>query len=816
MTADTARGFGILGPLAMGGVLAALATYLAAGSACRPAASSPPREVPRLDRPALDPRLVPAGADRNHLRLDDVYDAFVWEGAEPASSAPERSGWEFQTSNEGWTLTTGGRPEIKGGRLVFRSNGKTSLVSQPGLGLRFRTIRAIEIRMSVSKGRRLSLAWSPGEGFKEQKLSVEADLRVGPEPAVYVVKASSLSGYEGLALNRLSLTPTDAAEADVEIDSIRLVSREGLYAGLGHGLGREEIGNQSRNVIYARAPGSYTTPILVPPNAALDVGVGVLDAAPGVTFSVAVEGEGPRQTILEHAVEQDESWEDLRADLSAWAGKTVRLRFAVRADRPGSVALWSNPTVTDERTPPERPNVILYLIDTLRADHVGVYGARNATTPAIDRLAREGILFERCTSQAAWTRPSVASILTSLYPPDHGNVDDGQRVSDGAITLAEQFRRFGFLTAGFSASTLSGSSPNLTQGYDEFLELPAILGGPTPLLDKHARTYTRQTGDRINLKLLPWIERNQHRPFFVFIHSTDPHGPYSPAAPYDRLFDTGYRGPIDGSYDPEIGFEKAKTREELAWVMSLYDGDIRCNDDAVGELVKTLGRLDLLRRTAVVVTSDHGEEFRDHGKFGHGQSLYEEIVHVPLVIRPPDETPIGRLPRGERVSQPVQSVDVFPTLCRLVGIPAPADARGVSRLDLTSGSGKTTSGGHLPVHDASLVHEGGLSPVGETLARSGPVFAWRSGREGEEVSVSDGRYKLIQRVGMRDLLFDLASDPGEKNDLSKSESGRLAALRGQVESWWASRRRIVSGEDRVGVLINQEEREWLSALGYVK
>jgi len=764
VTADTARGFGILGPRALGGVLAALATYLAAGSACRPAASSPPREVPRLDRPALDPRLVPAGADRNHLRLDDVYDAFVWEGAEPASSAPERSGWEFQTSNEGWTLTTGGRPEIKGGRLVFRSNGKTSLVSQPGLGLRFRTIRAIEIRMSVSKGRRLRLAWSPGEGFKEQKLSVEADLRVGPEPEIYVVKASSLSGYEGLALNRLSLTPTDAAGADVEIDSIRLVSREGLYAGLGHGLGREEIVNQSRNVIYARAPGSYTTPILVPPNAALDVGVGVLDAAPGVTFSVAVEGEGPRQTILEHAVEQDESWEDLRADLSAWAGKTVRLRFAVRADRPGSVALWSNPTVTDERTPPERPNVILYLIDTLRADHVGVYGARNATTPAIDRLAREGILFERCTSQAAWTRPSVASILTSLYPPDHGNVDDGQRVSDGAITLAEQFRRFGFLTAGFSASTLSGSSPNLTQGYDEFLELPAILGGPTPLLDKHARTYTRQTGDRINLKLLPWIERNQHRPFFVFIHSTDPHGPYSPAAPYDRLFDTGYRGPIDGSYDPEIGFEKAKTREELAWVMSLY----------------------------------------------------EEIVHVPLVIRPPDETPIGRLPRGERVSQPVQSVDVFPTLCRLVGIPAPADARGVSRLDLTSGSGKTTSGGHLPVHDASLVHEGGLSPVGETLARSGPVFAWRSGREGEEVSVSDGRYKLIQRVGMRDLLFDLASDPGEKNDLSKSESGRLAALRGQVESWWASRRRIVSGEDRVGVLINQEEREWMSALGDVK
>ena len=794
-------------------MLGAIALWCVGAAACRRVIEEvPTREVVHVDRPALDIRRVSENSDPSLIRIDDLYDSLEWKDTQPAPDQPQRSGWDAEALSKSWSVVRGDRASIVAGRLVFRAGRRTSLISQPALGIRFRSIRAIEIRMSVSKGKRMALWWSPGEDFAERSLSVQADLTPGADPQLYSVKASSLIGYEGLTLNRLRLVPTDADGAEVAVDSVRFVPREGFYGGLDHGLGREEIANESRHVIYARAPGSFSVRVPLPAHAVLGVGAGVLDAEPGVAFRVAVKDGGPAQTVIERELHQDERWEDVRADLSAWAGKKVRLRFSLASNRAGSIALWSNPTVwSASEVVTSGPNVIVYLIDTLRADHVGVYGARNATTPTIDALARNGALFEHASAQASWTRPSVASILTSLYPPEHGALDPGQGVSDGVITLAEQFRRYNYSTAAFSSSSHPGSSSNLTQGFDEFFEPPAILGSTSYVLGRLTRTdYTSRTGEAINRKLLPWIEHNVDRRFFVYVHATDPHAPYAPAAPYDRMFDTGYRGPIDGSYDPKTGFENAKTREEIAHLESLYDGGVRCVDDAVGEMMRALERFGLSNRTIVLVTSDHGEEFQEHGRFGHGQSLYEELLHVPLVLSLPASVPKGALVHGLRIARPVDSIDIFPTLCALAGIPAPPDVRGMSRASLLFSGQNAASSGAATVRPAAFHQE--ASTAGAPVLS----FAWRRGRKREHISVSDGRYKLIHRPIEGDLLFDLVADPDETSDLLAREGGRAKSLSEAIERWWSGRRKITSSLDTGKVIIDQEERQWLEALGYVK
>jgi hypothetical protein len=385
----------------------------------------------------------------------------------------------------------------------------------------------------------MRLLWSEGETFRPE-LSVTAELRPGPGPAVYLVKTPSLMGYEGLVLNRLRLEPTDEEGAEVAIDWIRILPREGLYSGLGHGLGREEIGNESRNVIYARTPASFSLLVLVPPAGRLDVGVGLLDAVPGARFRVTAAPTKMGIVVLDQEVRQDERWVDLRVDLSRFAGRWTDLTFSVESKREGCVALWSNPAVYSATDHLRAPSVLVYLIDTLRADHVGAYGDANLTTPQIDRVAREGAVYLSCTAQAPLTRPSVASIMTSLYPPEHGVIDHGQGVSEGVITLAEQFRRYGYATAGFSASPHAGSSANLVQGFDQFLEPPAVLGASATILDNHAPDYSRASAEAINARLLPWLARCRPAVLPLCSHARSARSVRA-AAYHDALFDRAIR-----------------------------------------------------------------------------------------------------------------------------------------------------------------------------------------------------------------------------------------------------------------------------------
>lgn len=335
------------------------------------------------------------------------------------------------------------------------------------------------------------------------------------------------------------------------------------------------------------------------------------------------------------------------------------------------------------------PNVLLISIDTLRADHVGCYGYGRPTTPNIDALAKEGILFENHISSSSWTLPAHASLFTSVADSVHGCVEStGTALSPAFTTLAERFQDAGYETAGFFAGPYLHEVFGLGQGFDIYsycVEDPGAFSaedvkswGLDPVAQQ--RSHEGITNPGVYQAGRDWIKANRSRPFFVFLHFWDVHYDFTPPPPWDTRFNPGYQGPVDGRgfvFDPSIapGMPEADKQQLLA----LYDGEIGWTDTFVGRLRKDLEAWGLADDTIIVVTSDHGTEFFEHGGKGHRSTLYDELIRIPLVIWYPERL----APR--RVSAQTRSIDVGPTLLELTGLPAARGVMGHSLVPLALG-----------------------------------------------------------------------------------------------------------------------------------
>jgi arylsulfatase A-like enzyme len=334
------------------------------------------------------------------------------------------------------------------------------------------------------------------------------------------------------------------------------------------------------------------------------------------------------------------------------------------------------PAVKAKGDAPERLNVVLISIDTLRADHLSCYGYDRPTSPAIDQLAREGTLFRNAQSASSWTTPSHMTMMTGLRPSVHGVDRPGRRLAPEAITLAEVLHGAGYETAAFVGGPTLSRAFGFDRGferYQNFVGLPAFakprLGGPSLPPETLKRAHDSKPAAAVGNAATAWLTYDAHAPFFLFVHLWDPHYDYEPPTPYDRLFDPDY----DGSFDfhdleanPAIGPEMAA--RERRHLVALYDGEIAWTDSIVGRILQTLDQLGLRERTLVVLTSDHGEEFLEHGGKGHLRTLYQEIVHVPLIFRAP-----GLVPANQRADAVFGPAHLMPTILGLVGLPAPPD-----------------------------------------------------------------------------------------------------------------------------------------------
>ena len=380
----------------------------------------------------------------------------------------------------------------------------------------------------------------------------------------------------------------------------------------------------------------------------------------------------------------------------------------------------------------ERPNVVLISVDTLRADHLGAYGYARPTSPNVDALARRGVTFERATSPSSWTLPAHASLLSGVSPYRHGAISGASRIRDDVPLLAELMRAQGYHTAAFVNAPFVSRAFGFARGFERF--------------DQRFEQRRRDFAQRREA-ILDAVARLEP-PFFLFLHYMDVHTPYRPPAEFNRfakdrrssevLRDLGVKSVLDLQHAARRGplGMSAADRDRL---IDLYDGEILALDAHLGELLRRLN--ERFPDTVVVLTADHGEEFLEHGGFGHGDTLYEEVLHVPLIVAGPD------VPGGARVPVVVSLVDVVPTLLERVGAPVPAGLDGRS-LVAELGSGDDAAAAHadariLALHTAS--HDGTLSLRG---VRSGVRKLLRD----------DGK-------GTREL-YDLASDPRELRSLA--------------------------------------------------
>lgn len=357
---------------------------------------------------------------------------------------------------------------------------------------------------------------------------------------------------------------------------------------------------------------------------------------------------------------------------------------------------------------PNKPNVLIISLDTLRADHLSCYGNEHRTSPRIDALAAAGTRVREAWSTTSWTLPSHVSMLTGLPISVHGVCDsllwslpDRPAVPLRGVWLSEVLQEEGYRTAGYFSWKYLERQFGFGVGFDTWervpyspATLPGIgdelarlrkagdLDGARELMLANADLMRvgQPTSDDCVDSALAWLDEaaTDDRPFFLFVHLFDVHDPYTPPAPYDRAFDADYEGPIDGHdvLGPKSQVRRGMAEADLRHLKALYDGEIAWVDFQVGRLLDRLEGHELDQDTLVVVTGDHGEEFFEHGKKTHREQLYRESVHVPLILRLP-----GVVPEGLELEEPASLCDLLPTVLSICGAELPPAVWGRDLLD---------------------------------------------------------------------------------------------------------------------------------------
>lgn len=381
------------------------------------------------------------------------------------------------------------------------------------------------------------------------------------------------------------------------------------------------------------------------------------------------------------------------------------------------------------------PNIILISIDTLRADHIGGYGYERDTTPTLDKLMERGTSFSSAIAPSPWTLPSHASLFTSLYPHTHGVIDNFLALSEDVPTLGPILKRKGYKVAGFTASPNLDARHGYIRGFDAY----ACEEVRAPVICDRA---------------LRWLDLFPEEKFFLFLHFYDVHTDYEPLPQYLSKFETSYEGSLDGKVGTlyrvrrgEISVSEADVRH----LINLYDAEIRQLDAALEMFFDTLEKKGMFSNTIVVITSDHGEEFLEHGGVLHGVTLYDELLRIPLIIAGPG------IPAGRIREEQVQLIDVMPTILDLCDAGAPASLEGKSLVPLILGEDAEWT----EIAFAEADHKN----VKHDIKRA----------------VRTDRYKLYyDRHTKEEELYDLALDPGEQRNVIQSRPEVARSLRGAL------------------------------------
>ena len=514
----------------------------------------------------------------------------------------------------------------------------------------------------------------------------------------------------------------------------------------------------------------------------------------GRRMELALRIGGETAHVVEQAVPErflDCPWTELEVDLSPWRGQTVELELAGEGD---VACVWGSPTIVDRQVEPERPNVILVSIDTVRADHMGVYGYALDTTPNIDRFAHSAILFEDMTAQAPYTLPSHVSMFSGQFPSVHG-VQGSEDRSSSARTpaLAEILGEYGYYTKAIVGGGYVSARFGFDRGFDSFLPIDPIRHRHSwffeTWIEERPEQMSPELADRLLVAELPrWLREDATEPFFLFVHTYAVHAFESPPEylePFEEECTTDWND-IRPYVHTGLRNNDPLSEEQAAHLVHCYDASLRYTDEMIGRLLDLLKEIGIDERTIVVLTSDHGKEILDRGSIQHGRTLYGELVQVPLIVRIPD-TP------ARTIEAPAMHIDLAPTILAALGIPADPRMQGMDLLGAEPRPSRTV-----------------WSEVDTDLA----MYALRD----------PGGWKLIHRPSRNESpipdataweLYDLHADPDEQQDLSRVEEQRLKRMQQTLLDLRSSLERLGESLGAAGESeLDEQTKEQLIRLGY--
>jgi arylsulfatase A-like enzyme len=746
------------------------------------ASSTPPPELFKLYR--FDDELSAAKITASLVGSSAVAaDPIVWHNF-------------FSEANIAWTLLRG-RMGYRRGDLVLKGEENTPVImSPPKSVIAWGLYQAVKIRMLAEGGHEIKIKIGNHE-FKQ---------KLGP-PNLYNLYNFEINIPTPAGNQPLLIMPTNGLHDLVAISSIELVPRKAEFP---RTTGRQMIGKREeyRKAVYVHAPSSLAYQVAVPRGGQLLFGMGITEKNHPITFHILADWS---KELYSRTVSDPSLWEDAKLDLSSYAGRSVTLVFQATAESHGTVGLWANPLLMGGQE--QRPNVLVYMIDTLRPDHTSLYGYARNTTPYLKKLGSEALVFENCQVPASWTKPSVASLLTSLYSFTHGIAHEDDTIPEGSTTLAERLRAAGYITASAVTNPLAGRISGLQRGFDYVTEWQAVGRYLTP--------EDRATDSAaLNKIVFPWLEQHRNEPFFLYAHTTDPHAPYQPPADCEEKF---------ANPSETTQFNRDFTRlKEMAlgrggsfgvnrdlciragikpdWfiqrAIDRYDAKILHNDQSFEQLIAKLKALGILDNTLVIVVSDHGEEFWEHGWTGHGQSLYEELARGVLMIWNPK-----LIPHPGRVAETAQLIDVMPTVLDLIGVKIPDVVQGQSLAPFARGQSFRRRG--------LLVTSRFAHPYGQSneLIPEDHI---------DSIALLNTNWKLIYRpkgnvVGLNKVeLYDRRTDHAETQNIATQHSVEVNRMVSEIGSWMDTQRQVRAALGRgAKATLDQQTLDQLRSLGYL-
>jgi arylsulfatase A-like enzyme len=631
------------------------------------------------------------------LHLEDQMEHASYLGPDLRPDLPRPVEWRFAQSHSNWTtrryegdeslrtelLSDGVRVHLTEADRVRDGLMGLFIVSLPGWDFDDWDRAILQIR-TKSKVRYLQLGLNLGEGRSPWGGSPVPFVNVGGGTTLIAdgtIQSYSLplaAGWPGWAdppWRELVLVLRATEPAALDLVSLTLVPKAAVFGDATAGSRTVALGGSFRRSLYLHAGGRLQIPVRVPEGARLATALGVPMTDSDVTFRVSLVDEETSEELLEESELGAGEWHQRSIDLSAFAGRKVNLALAADGGAAGEVALWGAPTIT---TPSHSltPNIILYVIDGAGADWMSLYGYGRGTTPNLEALASEGVVFERAYSNATWTKLSNPSFLTSLYPTALGYFRSmSDRVPEGVDTLADYFRRVGYLTAFLTSNPTGSTSSSLQKGPDATVTI--------------VPEFECISSAALHEEFWSWRDAHPESPYVAHIQTTDVHEPFKSQPPFAGLFlDEAAReeyfrwdNEIDefGGWTRVEAYSKVGTTKELyaAAQQALYDECMVHQDTQIAQLVEDLKARGEWQNTLLVVTADHGYPAGSHRLMEPMEPgapfFHTYATRVPMLVVWP-----GKIPGGVRLSEPVSLIDLLPTLLELAGLSPATKVQGRS------------------------------------------------------------------------------------------------------------------------------------------